>query len=78
MGSEDWKIERDRIIARDAMIRKGMAEGVDEIAEKWAMSMCFDHPGMVYPRMNRHVFAEVKACIVAAILEACEKKGCIY
>ena len=78
MGSEDWKIERDRIIARDDLLRKGREAGVDDIAEKQAASMCHDHPGMVFPRLNRHVFAEVKACIVAAILEALEKKGAIY
>lgn len=78
MGSEDWKIEAKRIEARDAMIRDGISEGVDDIAEKHAKSMVHDHPGMVFPRQNRHVFAEVKACIVAAILEAVERKGCIW
>ena len=78
MGSEDWKIESDRIEARDDILRKGREAGIDDIAEKQAVSMCHDHPGMVYPRMNRNVFAEVKACIVAAILEAVERKGCIY
>ncbi len=75
---ETWEIERDRIKARDAVIIRGIEEGVNDIAEKYAMSMCHDHPGMVYPRMNHVVFAEVKACIVAACLEACAKKGCIY
>lgn len=65
-----WEVERDRIKARDEMILRGMREGVNDIAEKHARAMCFDHPGMVYPRMNHVVFSEVKACIVTAILEA--------
>lgn len=78
MGSDDWKVEAERIKSRDAVILKGMEAGINDIAEKQAMSMCHGHPGMVYPRMNRDVFAEVKACIVAACLEAIERKGCIY
>ena len=78
MGCETWKIEEERVKQRDATILKGMEAGIDDIAEKQAHSMCFDHPGMVFPRVNRHIFAEVKACIAAAILEAMEKKGAIY
>lgn len=73
--AEPWEIERDRIKSRDAMIKRGIEEGVNDIAEKCAMSMCHNHPGMVYPRMNHNVFAEVKSCIVAAILEAIHRKG---
>jgi hypothetical protein len=73
---EAWRIEADRIKQRDATIMKGMESGVDSIAEKQASAMCFNHPGLVYPRVNREVFAEVKACIVEACLKA-QQEGSI-
>lgn len=73
--AEDWKVEAERIKVRDSMILMGMEAGIDDICEKQAQAMCHDNPGMVYPRLNRHVFAEVKACIVAACLAAIKRKA---
>lgn len=73
--TEQWEIELERIKLRDAMILEGMRLGIDSIAEHYAKRMCFDHPGMVFPRVSRNVFAEVKAVIVEAVLSAIQTRS---